>query len=231
MNGVRRDNLDSTVEGGTRLTDKQKPDTAKGSYYANPLLDVPAVSDEQRAACPEYYSGNVWPTIPEAAGLEEAFKALGRIIADVGLAIAHAADSAGLVPQRSLRDLIAGSQSNKARLLHYYPQSEDAGAGADDACGSHLDHSVLTGLCCAMYLDEEANIVPAPSANAGLFIYPRGGGDAVKVSIPPDCLAFQTGEAIELLSDGNLRATRHYVSSGNGATGGVSRETYAFFLQ
>jgi isopenicillin N synthase-like dioxygenase len=47
------------------------------------------------------------------------------------------------------------------------------------------------------------------------------------VLTPP---AFQTGEAIELLTAGRLRATRHYVSAGQGAAG-VSRETFAFFLQ
>lgn len=30
--------------------------------------------------------------------------------------------------------------------------------------------------------------VPAPSPNAGLWIYPRGSDEAVKVQIPPDCL-------------------------------------------
>ena len=47
--------------------------------------------------------------------------------------------------------MIANSQCNKARLLHYFPPSaEKKGnevAADDDACGMHLDHSILTGLC------------------------------------------------------------------------------------
>ena len=46
--------------------------------------------------------------------------------------------------------------------------------------------------------------------------------------------AFQTGEALELLTNGRLAATPHFVS-GNAApnpeAGTVSRETFAFFLQ
>lgn len=64
----------------------------KGSYYANPLVDVPDVSDELRTAHPEcvtlpqlsgtnetssrYYSGNLWPRdIPEMDDFAATFKA------------------------------------------------------------------------------------------------------------------------------------------------------------
>jgi hypothetical protein len=46
--------------------------------------------------------------------------------------------------------MIANSQCNKARLLHYFPPSTQSGdevVADDDACGMHLDHSILTGLC------------------------------------------------------------------------------------
>ncbi|RSH78132.1 uncharacterized protein EHS24_002588 [Apiotrichum porosum] len=218
-----------------------KPDTAKGSFYANPLLDRPAVSDSQRAAHPEYYAGNVWPANPPE--LEPAFKALGKVVADVGLALARACDGFDLAAAAAstsssdkigIANLIAHSQSNKARLLHYYPQAGGSDGASDDACGVHLDHSILTGLCSAMYLDTASGAVVGPNAGAGLYIYPRGvsprDGQAVKVSIPVDCLAFQTGEAVEILTDGRLRATPHYVSAGQDGTG-VSRETFAFFLQ
>lgn len=61
----------------------------------------------------------------------------------------------------SLEGLIAESQANKARLLHYYPlpavdaSDESVGTGGkgegeevdDSLCGTHIDHSLLTGLC------------------------------------------------------------------------------------
>jgi hypothetical protein len=53
----------------------------------------------------------------------------------------------------SVADMIGNSQCNKARLLHYFPPVEaekgqdESGGVDDDACGMHLDHSILTGLC------------------------------------------------------------------------------------
>ncbi|RSH91299.1 hypothetical protein EHS25_009598 [Saitozyma podzolica] len=233
-----------------------RPDTQKGSFYANPLIDEPEVTSEQRAAHPEYYAGNVWPRdLPEMQEYEHAFKALGKLIYEVGIALADACApfvASSLSQSTSIASLISGSKSNKARLLHYYPESASSSSMpaaservANDAlCGTHLDHSLLTGLCSAMYLDQpegsaQPTIVPPPTTTAGLYIYPRHASsaprpDALKVSIPTECLAFQTGEALELLTAGRLAATPHFVSgnaaaSNEGST--VSRETFAFFLQ
>lgn len=52
-----------------------RPDTAKGSFYANPLLDKPDVSAELREAHPEYYEGNTWPSGDVLPGFEDDFKA------------------------------------------------------------------------------------------------------------------------------------------------------------
>ncbi|GFZ46178.1 hypothetical protein JCM24511_04425 [Saitozyma sp. JCM 24511] len=236
-----------------------RPDTQKGSFYANPLIDEPEVTSEQRAAHPEYYAGNVWPRdLPEMQEYEHAFKALGKLIYDVGIALANACApfvTPSLSQSTSIASLISGSKSNKARLLHYYPESASSSMDAAEAaservandalCGTHLDHSLLTGLCSAMYLDQpegsaQPTIVPPPTTTAGLYIYPRQGStaprpDALKVSIPSDCLAFQTGEALELLTAGRLAATPHFVSGNAAAQSSkastVSRETFAFFLQ
>jgi hypothetical protein len=96
--------------------------------------------------------------------------------------------------------------------------------------------------------------VPAPTASAGLFIHTRA-GKTVKASFPADCLAFQTGEALQLLTEGRLQATPHFVAAGSDGTilssvrqvildkiaeddewkgvteGTISRETMAVFLQ
>ena len=68
----------------------------KGSYYANPVLDEPTVSEELRKAYPEYYGKNICKLnmphaisvllialsgpseTPEVWEFEEAFKELGR---------------------------------------------------------------------------------------------------------------------------------------------------------
>jgi len=73
--------------------------------------------------------------------------------------------------------------------------------------------------------------IPSPSPYSGLYIRTRG-GELTKVMIPPDCLAFQTGEALELATAGRLRATPHGVRVGGGdGIEHVSRETFAVFMQ
>lgn len=86
-----------------------------------------------------------------------------------------------------------------------------------------------------MFLRQEDSctfsVVPSPSPETGLYIRTRG-GDLTKVSIPKDCLAFQTGEALELATSGKLRATPHCVRVGTGKGGDIiSRETFALFMQ
>ncbi|KAI0651551.1 Clavaminate synthase-like protein [Trametes meyenii] len=222
-----------------------KPDTMKGSYYANPVLDEPNVSSELRETYPEYYGKNIWPSgTREVGDFELAFKDLGRFVFGVGCQLAVAcqpfASSYLTDSSLSLADLIGTSQTVKARLLHYFPPSPENPLPAEDEaidswCGFHLDHSLLTGLCSAMYLRREPtgepNVVQSPSPSSGLYIRTRG-GTLTKVSIPADCLAFQTGEALELATAGKLRATPHCVRVGAAPDAErVSRETFALFMQ
>ncbi|KAL5636004.1 hypothetical protein ACGC1H_004722 [Rhizoctonia solani] len=74
-----------------------KPDTLKGSYYANPVVDEPGVDPEQKAAHPEYYGKNIWPGKDERGveGFEEAFKDLGQFVFGVGCQVAGACQSFG----------------------------------------------------------------------------------------------------------------------------------------
>jgi len=77
----------------------------------------------------------------------------------------------------------------------------DGGEVIDSWCGFHKDHSILTGLCSAMYLASDVNppkILHAQDPMSGLYIRTRG-GDLRKVAIPTDCLAFQTGRFLALL--------------------------------
>jgi isopenicillin N synthase-like dioxygenase len=221
-----------------------RPDTLKGSYYANPVVDVPDVNPAVKAAYPPIYGNNVWPDKNDIGieGFEEAFKDLGKFVFDVGRQLAGACQpfvSKYLTDvSLSVPELIS-AQTAKARLLHYFPPAEHSPTTEDEPidswCGFHKDHSLLTGLCSAIFLREEAGMeptaVPSPSPTSGLYIRTRG-GDLTKVSIPPDCLAFQTGEALELVTAGKLRATPHCVRVGQTQVGAkISRETFALFMQ
>lgn len=127
----------------------------------------------------------------------------------------------------------------------------------DDWCATHLDHGCLTGLTSAMFVDEAAtNPVIAPSFEAqegavseavlaplaelatspdpaaGLYIKSRT-GETVQVKIPRDCIAFQTGEALELITGGKFKAVPHFVRGARAALsdGRIARNTLAVFTQ
>ncbi|PKY04929.1 Clavaminate synthase-like protein [Aspergillus campestris IBT 28561] len=158
-----------------------------------------------------------------------------------------------------LERVVKSSLTTKARLLHYFPSStttttttpqdnkeEEKEEGDDDWCATHLDHGCLTGLTSAMFINEStASLTPStggtppltelptsPDPKAGLYIRSRT-GDIVKVNIPRDCLAFQTGEALQLITRGRFRAVPHFVKGarGNGEGGDVARNTLAVFTQ
>ena len=128
----------------------------------------------------------------------------------------------------------------------------------DSWCATHVDHGCLTGLTSALYVDESTTppTLPPSSANrpapstpesipslttlpnspdplAGLYIHSRT-SHTTKVTIPPDCLAFQTGEALEVITQGKFRAVPHFVRGprpGIGQVGKVARNTLAVFTQ
>ena len=159
-----------------------------------------------------------------------------------------------------LERVVQTSFTTKARLLHYFPpppvesngaSSKDGGHAGDDVddswCSTHLDHGCLTGLTSALFVDERKPLPPlskdasndappisplrsSPDPAAGLYIRSRT-GETTKVAIPADCLAFQTGEALEKITRGRFRAVPHFVRSGGRGMEGIARNTLAVFTQ
>jgi len=225
-----------------------KPDSSKGSFYANPLVDVVTDDAEVMAEHPGFAHPNIWPhdDLPE---LEPAFKSLGRLIVDVGVLVAHQCDKFASKYKPTYNDnrletVLKTSVCAKARLLHYFSRSEEDirnsnvitaadPDGEDDLfsnwCGWHNDHGSLTGLTSAMFFNEvTGEQVENTDKDAGLYIRNRK-GEIVKVSIPPDSIAFQIGECAQIHSGGALQATPHAVRGSN--MPGISRETFAVFME
>ena len=123
----------------------------------------------------------------------------------------------------------------------------------DSWCATHIDHGCLTGLTSAIFIDESKHspklplydhnkhwleiptlpfLESPPDPAAGLYIHARD-STITKVSIPADCLAFQTGEALQVITGGKFRAVPHFVSIGRGSKEGkgVARNTLAVFTQ
>ncbi|KAF2148547.1 Clavaminate synthase-like protein [Myriangium duriaei CBS 260.36] len=235
-------------------------DTLKGSYYANPVSN-PAFSEKARQlypTFPEYTAANVWPADDVLPGFQRTFHELCDLIISVAGLVARACDR---YAQKNVEDYRPGylehvvktSVSTKARLLHYFPAPESSATleksgDEDDWCATHLDHGCLTGLTSAMFVDESAHpasplpssdsgLLPplselpsSPDPKAGLYIHSRSGA-VTKVAIPRDCLAFQTGEALQRITRGKFAAVPHFVRGVEKAGGKVARNTLAVFTQ
>ena len=159
-----------------------------------------------------------------------------------------------------LERVVKTSLTTKARLLHYFPpkaslstgrtatieDNPNKGEDEDSWCTVHVDHGCLTGLTSALYVDESiplpkpassyqtlSTISTMPDPATGLHIRSRT-GSVTKVNIPVDCLAFQTGEALEIITNGKFKAVPHFVKGPNTrreAGTRVARNTLAVFTQ
>ncbi len=189
------------------------PDTAKGSYYGNPIHDV---------------ENNIWPT-EHIEKFEYNFKKMGNFMYEVGINVIGECDkylknNIKEYPKDYLNNII-GTHC-KARLLHYYEQPEHIANTEDGACGWHLDHGGLTVLTKAIYFDKDFNEVPEEKGS-GLYIKDMNGNTHHCV-IPENALLCQVGEILQILSGGYVRATPHAVKSSR--LKGVTRETFPVFI-
>ena len=113
---------------GNEKLQGNKPDYAKGSYYANPLVDVPSDDKELIKKFPSFLEPNVWPS-EDIPTFESAFKDLGQLVVEVGRMIAKQCDdlveSKGIGYEKGkLFKLLTDSKCCKGRLLNYYPIDE-----------------------------------------------------------------------------------------------------------
>ncbi|KAF3913811.1 hypothetical protein ABW21_db0201183 [Orbilia brochopaga] len=233
-------------------------DTLKGSYYVNcawykdPQLDG---AEGDYPHLPEYTKGNIWPKEEILPGFKATFQELCTLIIDTAVLVARACDR---YAEKNIENYTPGylehvvktSSSSKARLLHYFPPPSsttdpETDEDLDSWCGTHLDHGCLTGLTSAMFVDEAAHppsfsktgsvdlpeLPVSPDPEAGLYIKNRK-DEIVKVGIPRSCLAFQTGEALEVITQGKFKAVPHFVRGARASKApGVARNTLAVFTR
>lgn len=243
--------------GKEKLKDGQH-DTLKGSYYVNcsPSFAETLVQGklaEKYPSFPEYTALNIWPDERLLPGFSNAFVELCTLIIEVATLVARACDQYAEAKIEGyqkgyLEHVVKTSHVSKARLLHYFPSPSDRfgveSTDDDDWCATHKDHGCLTGLTSAMFVDEDVNppnitdqFIPIPELDgppdprAGLYIHSRT-GTVVKATVPKDCLAFQTGEALELITKGKFKAVPHFVrGAALGKGGKIARNTLAVFTQ
>ncbi|XP_021277640.1 uncharacterized protein LOC110411696 isoform X3 [Herrania umbratica] len=223
---------------GKEQIESGKQDLLKGSFYANPLIDVPTTDAYLIERYPSYCGANIWPqaALPE---LEVAFKTLGKLIFDVGLMVIYHCDqyvSRAMKMQKDegLKEVLLRSRCHKGRLLYYFPahlsDHKKDGDSTSSWCGWHTDYASLTGLTCGMFKRGGVEVA-FPDSAAGLYIRTRT-GEIVKAIFGEDEIAYQIGETTEILSRGYLCATPHCVRAPKGEeASGVDRSTFALFLQ
>ncbi|XP_024523436.1 uncharacterized protein LOC112343704 [Selaginella moellendorffii] len=213
---------------GKEFLESGQPDELKASFYANPIVDRPTDDPALIERYPSYCRANLWPG-KELPDLESSFKKLGSLIVKVGLQLAahcdkHVSRKGG---DARLTDMLKNSLCHKGRLLHYYP-SKCSGTKSSSWCGWHVDHGSLTGLTCAMYT-REGREIDCPDSEAGLYVRTRSGA-IVKATFGKDDIAYQVGEATELMSNGAFHATPHCVRTAQDDPL-VERNTFAVFMQ
>lgn len=236
-------------------------DTLKGSYYVNCAFYQDASLDSAPADgfpdLPQYTAPNIWPPSERLPTFKTSVEDLCSLIIQTATLVAKACDryaEANIEDYKPgyLQRVVETSLTTKARLLHYFPSGantvEDDSTSDDDWCATHVDHGCLTGLTSAMFLDEAATppaldatadslpplpeLTQSPDPSAGLYIKSRT-GNIVKVNIPKDCLAFQTGEALQLITRGKFRAVPHFVKGARctSESSRIARNTLAVFTQ
>jgi hypothetical protein len=128
-----------------------KPDTAKASYYYNPITDEPGTAQD-RLDYPLSYPCNKWPdeTLYNLPGFRQCCCDLGKILTEACIVLSRHLDSyVAAVTERNngtgsrrpasnlLQTALTGTEKVKARLLYYYPlaaksSSEDSWVSSDN---------------------------------------------------------------------------------------------------
>ncbi|CEL97988.1 unnamed protein product [Vitrella brassicaformis CCMP3155] len=174
---------------------KGRPDTAKASFYFNPIHESPldawsadtGRSAEELRSTKERYpivaEPNTWPECVEGHPLHELrekARALGQLMHRVGMLVIkqcdrYVAKCTPSYPPDRLEATLRRSHLMVGRLLHYFPlQQQQASCGQSDAngleaswCGWHNDNSTITALCPAIFIDDvTGEVVPSPAAAA-----------------------------------------------------------------
>ena len=197
---------------GKEYIKKNQPDFYKGSFYANPLIN---------------HKNNIWPE--EYPEFEYYFNNLSKIMYYIGLNVIldcdyYLNDNIVNYPKEYLYNIIKNNNNQTGRFLHYYENNNHI--EEDGSCAWHLDHGGLTILPSAIYFDNDFNRI-FPNDDSGLYIKDTN-ENIHKITIPDDSVLCQSGEILQILSGGFLKATPHCVKSTSNPK--ISRETFPLFI-
>mmetsp|Transcript_32162 Transcript_32162/g.88870 ORF Transcript_32162/g.88870 Transcript_32162/m.88870 type:complete len:380 (+) Transcript_32162:93-1232(+) len=219
-------------------------DGNRSGLYFHPATDTPGdclpagIEPE-----PTFYAQNLWPdaALPE---LRPRARDAAPFLVDVGRELALVVDQRlasaieGYRP-RTLVDLAQGAEccNHKCRLICYHEYESET--QRKDAKGMwappHKDTGLFTVLVPGVFFDSDgAQRLPAcPDPEVGLYVRSRRGA-ITQISAPAgsgECLFFQLGEAMQIVSGGLYHATEHCVRGPPAAQAGYLRASLAVFFQ
>lgn len=217
-------------------------DGNRTGFYFHPAFDDPAeclppgVMPE-----PTFYTPNLWPDkdLPE---LRPRCREAAAKLVEVGRRLAAAVDwrCSQVHPHYrpgTLQQLVAPAEkcNHKCRLIcyHDYETSEQRVAFKGMWAPPHKDTGLLTILLPGIFLDEKGQKMACPDPEVGLYVKNRK-GTIIQIHKPDgvgECLFFQVGEALQIVSGGLYHATEHCVRGPPSHGRGYERVTMAVFLQ
>lgn len=203
-----------------------KPDTAKGSFYYNPVTDLPG-TPQDRHKYPYSYPANKWPSADRLPQFRDQAVKMGMILKQATVELAKHIDALAAqkcpdYPEHFLYGKMKDTEKAKARLLYYFPlqssedteeeESKQSPPPAEDSwIGWHNDSGFLTALGGDMYVNHKTGQpMECPDPAAGLYVTDRN-RQARHVHLPTNCLAVQIGECTQIVTAGVVRATPHCV--------------------
>jgi len=221
-------------------------DGHRSGIYYHPATDTPADCLPPGVhPDPAFYTPCLWP--PSMPDLPGQAREAARFLVGVGRLIAAALDrccGAALAGYRPgvLEALIREPElcNHKCRLICYpeYDTEEQRALAKGMWAPPHKDTGLLTALVPGVFLDagpgaEGGRLPSCPDPEVGLYVRDHR-GKILQVVVPPElgeCLLFQAGEALQVVSGGLYHATEHCVRGPPRALAGYARASLAVFLQ
>lgn len=219
-------------------------DGNRSGIYFHPATDTPGellpAGEEAHAA---FYAPNQWPDkdLPE---LRPRAREAAPFLVEVGRRLAAAVDRRceervpGYRPgtlSRLVREPTTCNHKCRLILYHEYEDESQRAAAKGMWAPPHKDTCLLTVLVPGVFLATAGGgrLDECPDPEVGLYVRDLRGA-VTHISAPPgvgECLFFQVGEALQVVSGGLFHATEHCVRGPPGPLAGYARASMAVFLQ
>jgi isopenicillin N synthase-like dioxygenase len=183
----------------------------KECWFAAPIDVDPESKEEFSEICCD----NIWPD--RSGDFAEQYLRLGREIHAAGMTLLEGAALALGLDLRAFTGICEGGP-HVLRLLKYLPLTQKQIEAKVLWGEEHTDFNLLTLLPGGRFHDPSGAVAAPPDAASGLYLRTRPTAEhpeglQVRGSAPKGCIVAQVGQALEILTGGELVATPHVVTA------------------